>query len=211
MPTYSCNGVVIKQSKFNDSDRLVKLLTQHQGLVDVIVKGARKITSKKGGSMDLLNHVSAEIAKGKSLDILTDVVTINDYLGIKKDLFKVGIVYYLVEVLVSYEYDNQECGLIFERLLITLDRIEKSKSMLTSVLVLKSFELYYLDIIGYKMQSKDLGRTQQLFEVLASNSLESLAKLKYNTEIVKELSDSIQNYTETVLERKFRKVNLLAI
>ena len=210
MSTYNCIGVVVKHSKFNDSDRLIKLLTSQDGLLDVIVKGARKITSKKGGSIDLLNQISAQIAKGESLDILTEVEIIDDYASIKKDLFKISLAYYLTELLVSSEYDGFECSKIFKELIITLDRLKKSRSKLTAVLILKTFELQYLELTGYKMQNKNLNDVQDLFDIISSNNLENLLKIKYNTETVRKLSDSIQSYTETVLERKFKKVNLLA-
>ncbi len=209
MSTYNCIGVVVKHTKLNDSDKIIKILTNQYGLLDIVVKGARKTTSKKGGSIDLLNQVSAQIAKGKTIDILTEVEVINDYLSIKSDLFKVTLAYYLSELLLSSEYDEIECGKIYKNLLVTLDRLEKSKSKILAVLVLKTFELQYLGLIGYKMENNNLQDVQELFDVLSSNNLENLSKIKYNTEIVKKLSDLIQNYTETVFERKFKKVNLL--
>lgn len=209
MSTYNCTGVVVKHIKLNDSDKIIRILTSQYGLLDVIVKGARKTTSKKGGGIDLLNQISAQVAKGKTIDILTEVEVINDYLSIKSDLFKVTLVYYLSELLLSAEYDELDCSRIYKNLLLTLDRLAKSKGKMIAVLVLKTFELQYLTLIGYKMQDNNLQDVQELFDVISSNNLENLSKIKYNTRVVKKLSDVIQNYTETIFERKFKKVNLL--
>ena len=209
MPSYSCKAVVIKHTKINDSDRIIKLLSAEYGVVDAIVKGARKITSKKGGNIDLINLVSVQISKGKSLDIVTEAEVINDYIDLKKDLFKIGLAYYLTEILSHFEYDNASGSKLFNRLVLTLDRIDKSKSKLTSVLVLKSFELGYLEMNGYKMPRPEIKEVQELFDILSTNNLENLLKIKYNAEMVKKLSDVIQDYSENVLEKKFKKVNLM--
>jgi len=209
MASGNLSGIVIKHTRLNDSDIIIKILSLNKGLVSAIVKGARKIPSKKGGSVDLLNHIQAHIVNGKSLDILTEVEVINDYLSIKKDLFKVSLAYYLFEILASAEYDEIECSKIYTNLIIVLDRLRKSKSKLTSVLVVKIFELQYLELTGYKMQIPDKFEFKDLFKAVATDNLEKLRKIKYNSESVKRLSDAVQIYTETVMDRKFKKINLL--
>jgi len=209
MVSGNLKGIVIKHIRLNDSDIIIKILSLHNGLIDAIVKGARKIPSKKGGSVDLLNHILAHIVNGKSLNILTEVEVVDDYLSIKKDLFKVSLVYYLFEILVSAEYDEIECSKIYLNLIIVLDRLKKSKSKLTSVLVIKIFELQYLELTGYKMQIPDKLEFKDLFEAVSTNNLEKLINIKYNAKSVKKLSDAVQVYTETVMDRKFKKVNLL--
>lgn len=60
---FSDTGIVIKITDFGEADRFVDLVSKDHGLVNLIAKGARRITSRKASHLDLLNLVKFQVAR----------------------------------------------------------------------------------------------------------------------------------------------------
>ena len=73
-------ALILKRRNFGESDRQVTLLTPHFGKFDAIAKGARKPASKKTGHVELFMKTDVLIAKGRSLDLITQAEMIEPYL-----------------------------------------------------------------------------------------------------------------------------------
>jgi DNA repair protein RecO (recombination protein O) len=48
------DGIVIKEKKFNDDDRIITVLTRQYGLINAYAKDATKLKSKLANSTELL-------------------------------------------------------------------------------------------------------------------------------------------------------------
>ncbi|MGC5164927.1 DNA repair protein RecO [Rhodococcus sp. DT1] len=84
MRLYRDNAVVLRQHKLGEADRIVTLLTRRYGLVRAVAKGVRRTRSKFGARLEPFAHVDVQLHPGRSLDIVTQVQTL--------DAFAVGIV-----------------------------------------------------------------------------------------------------------------------
>ncbi|WP_199442295.1 DNA repair protein RecO [Umezawaea beigongshangensis] len=81
---YRDTGVVLRVQKLGEADRIITLLTQRHGKLRAVAKGVRRTTSKFGARLEPFGHVDAQFYPGRTLDIVTQVQTL--------DAFGVGLV-----------------------------------------------------------------------------------------------------------------------
>lgn len=79
MNLYRDVGVVLRTQKLGEADRIVTFLTREHGRVRAVGKGVRRTTSKFGSRLEPFMHVDAQFARGRSLDVVTQVETIAPY------------------------------------------------------------------------------------------------------------------------------------
>lgn len=78
---YRDTGVVLRCQKLGEADRIVTLLTHHHGKVRATAKGVRRTTSKFGARLEPFGHVDLQLHTGRSLDIVTQVQTLDAFGG----------------------------------------------------------------------------------------------------------------------------------
>jgi len=96
---YSGEAIVLSRRSIGEADRILDLYTKEYGKLSVVAKGIRKPKSRKRGSLEVFSFIKFSAAKGKSLDILTEVETIDNLGDVRDDLKKVALAYYFVEVI----------------------------------------------------------------------------------------------------------------
>lgn len=79
MRTYRDEAIVLRTHKLGEADRIITLLTRHNGQVRAVAKGVRKTTSRFGARLEPFSLVSLQLHRGRSLDIVTQVETISAY------------------------------------------------------------------------------------------------------------------------------------
>lgn len=123
--TYKTEGIILKRVNLGEADRILTIYTKHYGKIRAIAKGVRKLTSRKGGNVELFNHLALFLARGKNLDILSEVQLINSFRDWRKDLARVGVGYYFCELVDRLTPDGQASRAVFELLKDSLGRISK--------------------------------------------------------------------------------------
>ena len=81
---YFATGIISKSSNFGEANSIFHLITREHGLVRAVAKSVRKPRSKLKGHLEILNQVTAYLRKGKNLDLITQVESINSFNLIKK-------------------------------------------------------------------------------------------------------------------------------
>lgn len=79
MRNYQDEAVVIRQHKLGEADRIITFLTAEHGLVRAVAKGIRRTRSKFGARLEPFAHVEVNFYPGRSLDIVTQVHTVNAF------------------------------------------------------------------------------------------------------------------------------------
>jgi len=77
---YRDEAVVLRTQKLGEADRIVTLLTRRTGRVRAVAKGVRRTSSRFGARLEPFSHVDLQLYAGRSLDIVTQVESI-DSLG----------------------------------------------------------------------------------------------------------------------------------
>lgn len=148
--SFRASAVVLRHVDWGEADQLLTLYTREQGMVRAIAKGARKITSRKGGHLQPFTHITVQLAKGRDLLIVTQVETINAFLPLHDDLVKTGHAAYAVELLLRFSYEDEGANPAIFRLLVeTLGRIEVEND---AWLAVRYYEMRLLDAVGFRPQ-----------------------------------------------------------
>ena len=147
---YKTEGIILKQKNFAEADRILTIYTKHYGKIQAIVKGARRVTSRKAGSLELFNHCSLVLAKGKNLDIISEVEVVNSFRSWRKNLTKVGIAWYLCELVDKLTPEEQENRQVFSLLRDWLAKI----GYLNPSRLVRGFEEELLVELGFGVPEK---------------------------------------------------------
>lgn len=123
--TYKATGIILKGMPLGESDRLVTILTSEYGLVRAVAPGARKHKSSLRGRSELFVVNKLLIARGRSLDKITQAETIESYPGLSQDLGKLSASQYLAELTLSLALSEQPQPELYELLAEHLRRLEQ--------------------------------------------------------------------------------------
>jgi DNA repair protein RecO (recombination protein O) len=76
---YRDEAIVLRTQKLGEADRIITLLTRSSGRVRAVAKGVRRTTSRFGSRLEPFTHVDLQIAEGRSLDVVTQAVTLDPF------------------------------------------------------------------------------------------------------------------------------------
>ena len=79
MPSLRDHAVVLRWHLLGESDRIVTLLTRHNGKVRAVAKGVRKTSSRIGARLEPFMWVDVQWSPGKSLAIVQQVELLGGY------------------------------------------------------------------------------------------------------------------------------------
>ena len=147
--TYRTEAIVIRRSDFGEADRLLTLYTREHGKLRAIAKGARKPQSRKTGHVEQFMRSHFMLARGRNLDIVTQVEIVEPYRGLSHDLMRITYAAYAVELVDNMTPDEEKHRGIYELLGDTLARLAESDNLL---LIIRYFELRLLSMTGYQPQ-----------------------------------------------------------
>jgi len=77
MPTYRDEGVVLRTHKLGEADRIITVLSRRHGKLRAVARGVRRTSSRFGARLEPFSHVDLQFASGRSLDVITEVVTLH--------------------------------------------------------------------------------------------------------------------------------------
>lgn len=95
---YSDEGIVLARRSYGEADRILSVYSQNHGRISLIAKGVRKPASRKRGHLEVFSHIKFQAVNGKSLDLITEVETLENFPGVRKSLAKSSLAYYFSEV-----------------------------------------------------------------------------------------------------------------
>ena len=126
--TYKATGINLKSMPLGEADRLMTVLTQEYGLIRAVAPGARKQNSSLGGRSSLFVVNELLIAKGRSLDKITQAETITTYPRLSRDLGKLAACQYMAEIVMCQALSEQPQIELFCLLNEHLKRLEQLPS-----------------------------------------------------------------------------------
>jgi DNA repair protein RecO (recombination protein O) len=146
---YRTDGLILHHTDFGEADRLLTVFTPRLGRLRLLAKGARKPTSRKAGHVEPFTYVHMLVARGRNLDIVSQVETLETFRPLRQDLERASQAYYLAELINSFIEEGDENPTLFDLALATLARLCEARDR---VLALRFFELRCLGLVGYQPQ-----------------------------------------------------------
>lgn len=147
--SYRLTGIVLHRRDYGEADRLVTLLSPDRGKVVLLAKGARKITSRKAGHLELFTHVRLQVAQARTWDIITQAEALHNYPRLRESLPRMAHAYYMAELVLHFAPQDQADPPLFDLALETLAYLNGSDNLL---LVSRWFEAHLLRIAGFQPQ-----------------------------------------------------------
>ncbi len=169
--TYKATGINLKSMPLGEADRLVTVLTQEYGLIRAVAPGARKQNSSLGGRSSLFVVNELLIAKGRSLDKITQAETITTYPRLSRDLGKLAACQYMAEIVMGQALSEQPQAELFCLLNEHLKRLEalpsNSEFLILAYLCQAVFHL--LTLAGITPQVQECQLSQKILIPEKSN------------------------------------------
>ena len=122
--TYQVTGINLKATPFGEADRLVTILTPQHGLLRVVAPGARKPKSSLGGRSGIFVVNQLLLARGKSIDRITQAETLHTYRTLALDLSKLAISQYWAEIVLAQAISDHPQSDLYEVLNVHLRRLD---------------------------------------------------------------------------------------
>ena len=144
---YKCSAIVLRQRKLGEADKIITLYTAEYGKVDAVAKGVRRIKSRLAGHVEPLRHCSFMLARGRNLDIVTQVQSIESFQALRDDLSKLSHALYAAELLDRATEQRSENFDLYRLLLDTLRRFTERDDLER---ILRYYEMRLLMQLGYK-------------------------------------------------------------
>ena len=188
---------------FGEADRILTIYTKDYGKISAIGKGVRRPRSKKGGHLELGNWCKLFVAKGKNLDLLTEVETKKAF-GIDNfSNMKANKIYHLLELVDALTQNEQKNKKVFFLLLEFLDEISKENNF---DLISSVFKVKLLSELGF-FSAKNLkgSKSQQFLQSLENENFENLQKrVKLNKDSYLKLLTFLDSMIENLIERTLK-------
>jgi DNA repair protein RecO (recombination protein O) len=146
--SFRAEAVVLRHANWGEADRILTLYTRQQGKLRAIVKGARKIRSRKAGHVEPFTHVTLQLARGRDIPIVTQVETLDAYLPLREDLLRTGYAAYMLELLDRFTYDEEGGNPTLFRLLT--DSLGRLCKVAEPWLCVRYYEMRLLDHLGFR-------------------------------------------------------------
>ena len=139
-------GIVIKERPFGEYDKFIDVLTHENGIIEIFVKGARRINGKSSSSTQLFAYSKFCIQLRRDKYRLDSVEPICIFYNLRNNIEKLSVASYFADVL-GYSVPSQaENDDILRLFLNTLHFLETNKR--TPVFLKSLFELRLMSDIG---------------------------------------------------------------
>ncbi len=146
--SFRVEAIVIKHTNSGEADRIVTLFSRQQGKLRAVARGVRKIRSRRAGHLEPFTHVSLQLAKSKSMPIVTQAETIDAHLTLRDDLAMLGYASYIAELLDKFTYEEGENVSLFNLYRDSLLRLSEPDA--DPLVVIRYYEIRLLDLTGFR-------------------------------------------------------------
>lgn len=142
-------GIVVSETNYSESSKILNVLTSEYGIIGVMSKGCRKIKSNLRSVSTKLSYGIFQIYyKKDGLSTLISVDTIDSFMKIRSDITKISYASFLLE-LTEQVYKQNNNSNIFNLFISSLKKINEG---FAPVIITNILQLKYLDYLGIGLQ-----------------------------------------------------------
>ena len=138
-------GIVLSDTNYSESSKILNVLTKEHGKIGIISKGCRNLKSSLRSVSSKLTYGYFNIYyKKEGLSVLISVDIINDFSNIKQDLFKIGYATFLSD-LTNQVLKETSSNEIFD---LFINGLIKINDDFDPMIIANIIELKYLNYLG---------------------------------------------------------------
>lgn len=224
MELFKVKGVVIKKKDFGEADRLITILTDTRGKIDLLIKGIRKSKKRDINSVELLSLSEYTLYKKGEKYILNSVDLIEIFFGVRQDIDKLEISSYLLSLVNEIFYTNEMRNEFFQKFIKAIKFIEENDIKKNYIMILRMLswiikkEGYQIRIEGFKyfdilnskiideVKEKNLLLTESDFKLISY--LENKKNISFDELSLKNIIDAVLIYEKYLNFHLDIKLNL---
>jgi len=161
---------VLARRNFSEADRILSVFSKGHGRLSLLAKGVRRPSSRKRGHIEVFNRIKFQAVKGRGLDMMTEAEIIDSFEMVRKDLKKVALAYYFMEVIGRTIHEEEKNIELYGLLQDYLEKLKEDKKLLS---LRKNFVYQALTILGFWPKGKDLPDPDSKLEEVTERQLNS--------------------------------------
>ncbi len=140
-------AIVIKEQTVGESDRLITLLTEHEGVIRAFAKRAKNYKDSKHSSTGLLCYSDFSIFKGRDKYIVDSSKPIDVFFGLRSDIKALSLAQYFCELCAIFIPEETDSSLFLRLVLNSIHFLSKGEK---DIMMIKAVtELRMLSESGY--------------------------------------------------------------
>ena len=136
-------GIIIAKKDIEEADRYITIFMEDYGKASTVIKGIRKSKKRDKTAVDILSLTDFQFYKKNDSLVISNFSTVKDYIGIKSDIDKINIAFYIFSILNQILVENGRNRKIYEVLEKTLDYLNISSDERKNYLLI----LFFLNTI----------------------------------------------------------------
>jgi len=184
-------GIIIAKKDVEEADRYITIFMEDYGKVSTVIKGIRKSKKRDKTAVDILSLTDFQFYKKNDSLVISNFSTVKDYIGIKSDIDKINVAFYIFSILNQILVENGRNRKIYEVLEKTLDYLNISNDERKNYLLI----LFFLNTI-----IKEEG-----ISIENSNDIEEL-QIEVQSQRRIEIEDNIKEILQYLFEDKLKVV-----
>ncbi len=95
---YHTEAIVLSRFELGEADRVLTLLTPHDGKLKAIAKGVRRPRSRLGGAVEPFAELHLVLARARTFDVITSASVEHAWLSLRERLESTATAWYLAEL-----------------------------------------------------------------------------------------------------------------
>lgn len=193
----------MSRRNYGEADRIVTFFTRDYGKITVLCKGVRRPRSRKAGHLELGNWCKIFVAKGKNLDLLTEI-ELKTAFGINEfSENKANKIYHFLEIVKNITPDGQRNQTTFMLLIHFLKQITKGEDF---NLVSTTFKIKLLNNLGFfSTEQLKNSKTKKILSIIEANSYDEIkSRIKLTDDSYLKVLTFLDSMIEDLTEQKLK-------
>lgn len=121
------DGLILKEQNIGEKDKLVTVLTRHNGLVRAFVRGAKSVKNRKNSSTGMFCFSKLSLYKTKDTYIIDEAEPIELFFELRNDLEKLSLAQYFAELVITLVQEDEPAEEYLRLILNSLHFLAKDK------------------------------------------------------------------------------------
>ena len=204
-------GIVLKERTVGEQDKFIDILTKESGVIELSVKGARKINGKSGSSTQLFAYSRFCYDKKGERLYLNSAEPIHIFYGLRSSLTGISLASYFAEVLRYITRENNDEAALLLLAFQSLRALESGR--IPARLIRAVFEIRTLRIEGEFLMPQEADgfspAAMQAVTHIAEASLKNLYTFAVSDSVLAELEHIAEVSMERSLHHRFESLEIL--
>ena len=120
-------GLVLRTTEYKETDRILTILTDHDGLLSVKARGVRSNRSKLKGACQLLTYAEFTISDARGFTAITEATAIEMFPELRNDLLLLSLASYFAQLAEVLSQEDASSPALLSLILNALYALSKLK------------------------------------------------------------------------------------